>query len=108
MDEPTAALSDREIERLFTIIRRLKANGAGIIYISHRMDELPKIADRITVLRDGQAVETRKASEFPPDEIVRAMVGRKLESHFPDLPPVAAGAPQLLVVGVERDRGIDV
>ena len=65
MDEPTAALSGREIDRLFAIIGRLKAKGAGIIYISHRMDELPRIADRVTVLRDGSTVETRRARGFP-------------------------------------------
>src|SRR5262249_53370326 len=58
MDEPTAALTDREIERLFTIVHRLRDSGAGIIYISHRMEELPRIADRVTVLRDGRAIET--------------------------------------------------
>ncbi len=98
MDEPTAALSGREIERLFAIIARLKAAGAGIVYISHRMDELPRIADRVTVLRDGRAIETRSAAEFPTDEIVRAMVGRRLESHFPDLPAVAPDAPVVLDV----------
>ncbi|MGB8520942.1 MAG: sugar ABC transporter ATP-binding protein [Candidatus Tumulicola sp.] len=98
MDEPTAALSGREIERLFAIIARLKAAGAGIVYISHRMDELPRIADRVTVLRDGRAIETRPAAEFPADEIVRAMVGRRLESHFPDLPAVAPNAPVVLEV----------
>ncbi len=98
MDEPTAALSGREIERLFAIIARLKAAGAGIVYISHRMDELPRIADRVTVLRDGRAIETRTAAEFPADEIVRAMVGRRLESHFPDLPAVAPDAPVVLEV----------
>ena len=98
MDEPTAALSGREIERLFAIIARLKAGGAGIVYISHRMDELPRIADRVTVLRDGRAIETRAAAEFPADEIVRAMVGRRLESHFPELPAVAPDAPIVLQV----------
>ena len=98
MDEPTAALSGREIERLFAIVARLKASGAGIIYISHRMDELPRIADRVTVLRDGHAIETRAAAEFPADEIVRAMVGRRVESHYPDLPPVATDAPVVLEV----------
>ena len=92
MDEPSAALTDREIEKLFAIIAKLKSNGAGIIYISHRLEELPRIADRITVLRDGKAIETRKLADFPPDDVIRAMVGRKLESHFPDLPPVNAGA----------------
>ena len=92
MDEPSAALTDREIDRLFTIIRALKSQGAGIVYISHRMEELPKIADRITVLRDGGIVETRSQSEFSQDDIVRAMVGRTLDAHFPELPPVAPDA----------------
>jgi ribose transport system ATP-binding protein len=98
MDEPTAALTEREIDALFTIIAHLKAAGAGIIYISHRMDELPKIADRITVLRDGSVVETRPAGEFPVDDVIRAMVGRPLESHFPVLEPVEPGAPIVLAV----------
>jgi ribose transport system ATP-binding protein len=104
MDEPTAALSDREIERLFAIIGRLKAKGVGIVYISHRMDELPRIADRVTVLRDGKAVETRRAADFPIDEIIRAMVGRQLDAHFPDLPAVAPDAPAVLAVeGLQRE-----
>ena len=98
MDEPTAALTDREIDRLFAVIATLKAGGAGIIYISHRMEELPRIADRITILRDGRVIETRATKDFPPDEIVRAMVGRALDSHFPDLPAVAADAPAVLEV----------
>jgi ribose transport system ATP-binding protein len=98
MDEPSAALSDREIERLFAIIGRLKARGAGIVYISHRMDELPRIADRIAVLRDGKSVETRKAADFPAGEIIRAMVGRQLDAHFPELPPVPADAKVVLEV----------
>ncbi|HEU5480072.1 MAG TPA: sugar ABC transporter ATP-binding protein, partial [Candidatus Tumulicola sp.] len=107
MDEPTAALSDREIERLFAIIGRLKAKGVGIIYISHRMDELPRIADRVTVLRDGKAVETRRAADFPIGEIIRAMVGRQLDAHFPDLPPVAPDAPVVLAVeDLQREPGV--
>jgi ABC-type sugar transport system ATPase subunit len=103
MDEPTAALSDREIERLFAIVRRLRAGGAGIIYISHRMDELPRIADRVTVMRDGKIVETRAAQGFPPGEIVEAMVGRRLSAHFPELPPLpAAAANRLDVRGLSR------
>ncbi len=98
MDEPTAALTEREIDRLFEIIRGLKARGTGIVYISHRMEELPVITDRITVLRDGKAIETRNTADFPPDEIIRAMVGRTLESHFPDLPPVKDDAPVVLSV----------
>jgi len=98
MDEPTAALSGREIERLFAIIGRLKAAGAGIIYISHRMDELPRIADRVTVLRDGKAVETRRAADFPSDEIIRAMVGRQLDAHYPELPAIAPDSAVVLEV----------
>ena len=103
MDEPTAALSDREIERLFEIVRRLRAGGAGIIYISHRMEELSRIADRITVMRDGKVVETRNAAEFSADEIIRAMVGRRLDAHFPELAKPAPDAPiRLDVRGLTR------
>ena len=103
MDEPSAALTDREIDRLFEIIKTLKARNAGIVYISHRLEELPRVADRITVLRDGAVIETRAMRDFPPDEIIRAMVGRRLDSHFPDLPPVAADAPVMLSVqGLSR------
>src|SRR6185312_3501834 len=77
MDEPTAALTEREIDRLFALIAHLKASGAGIVYISHRLEELPRIADRITVLRDGQAVETKPLAAMPQDEMIRLMVGRK-------------------------------
>lgn len=98
MDEPSAALTDREIDRLFAIIKTLKEKGAGIIYISHRLEELPRIADRITVMRDGRVIETRTIAQFPPDDIVRAMVGRRLDSHFPELPAVAPDAPVMLAV----------
>jgi len=98
MDEPSAALTDREIDRLFAIIARLKAKGAGIIYISHRLEELPRIADRVTVMRDGRVIETRPLAQFPAEDIVRAMVGRRLEAHFPDLLPVAPDAPVVLAV----------
>ncbi|HET9029222.1 MAG TPA: sugar ABC transporter ATP-binding protein [Candidatus Aquilonibacter sp.] len=107
MDEPTAALTEREIDALFAIIARLKAAGAGIIYISHRMEELPRIADRVTVLRDGSVIETRAQTEFPQNEIIRAMVGRPLDAHFPDLPPVAEQAAVVLdVTHFMRDPGV--
>jgi ABC-type sugar transport system ATPase subunit len=98
MDEPTAALTDREIDRLFAIIARLKTAGVGILFISHRMEELPRIADRVTVLRDGRVIETRPAGEFPTEDIIRAMVGRRLDAQFPSLPPVEADAPAVLEV----------
>jgi ribose transport system ATP-binding protein len=78
LDEPTAALTDPEIEQLFGNIRRLQNEGAGIIYVSHRMDEIRRIADRITVMRDGRAVATYDASEATPTELVRKMVGHDL------------------------------
>jgi ribose transport system ATP-binding protein len=98
MDEPTAALTDREIDALFALIAKLKAQGVAFVYISHRLEELPKIADRITVLRDGRAVETGPIADLPQDEMIRLMVGRPLESHFPELPPVAPDAPVVLDV----------
>lgn len=78
LDEPTAALTDPEIERLFAQIAELKARGAGLIYISHRMEEIRRIADRLTVLRDGRVVATLAAAEATLDDIVRLMVGRDL------------------------------
>ena len=78
LDEPTAALTDPEIERLFDNIRRLQAGGVGIIYISHRMDEIRRIANRVTVLRDGRRVATHDAAEVTPAALVREMVGHDL------------------------------
>jgi ribose transport system ATP-binding protein len=109
MDEPTAALTDREIEALFALIGKLKAQGVAFVYISHRLEELPRIADRITVLRDGRAIETRPAAEMPQDEVIRLMVGRSLEAHFPELPPVAPDAPVVLGVrGLSAASGVPV
>jgi len=68
------------------------------VYISHRMDELPRVGDRVTVLRDGRAIETRAVADFPPDEIIRAMVGRALDSHYPEILPIPADAPVVLDV----------
>ena len=78
MDEPTAALNDAEIEELFGTIRQLKGKGVGIVYISHRMDELFRIADRITVMRDGQYIDTMRAADTNLDHIISLMVGRTL------------------------------
>jgi ribose transport system ATP-binding protein len=84
MDEPTSSLTESEIDRLFEIIQELKAQGVGIIYISHRLDELRRIVDRVTVMRDGRHVSTRTLSEITVDDIVAAMVGRALEDKFPE------------------------
>ena len=78
LDEPTAALTDPEIERLFGQVARLKAAGTAILYISHRMEEIRRLADRISVLRDGRLIATRSVLEISLDEIVRLMVGRDL------------------------------
>ncbi len=105
MDEPTAALSQREVERLFAIIADLKAAGIGVIYISHRMDEVQQIADRVTVLRDGQYVGDLEASEMDRDRIIHMMVGRSLESEFPK-EPAPIGEPVLEVSGLSRGESV--
>jgi ABC-type sugar transport system ATPase subunit len=86
MDEPTSAITEHEIEMLFRQIKRLKQNGVGLIYISHKLDELPQIADDITVFRDGKFVGTREFSEVTRDELIRMMVGRELSDLFPKTP----------------------
>lgn len=83
MDEPTSALTEPEVEKLFGIIEQLKGRGCGIIYISHKMEEIYRIADRITVLRDGEYVGTAKKSQLGRDKLVQWMVGRKLNQQFP-------------------------
>lgn len=82
MDEPTASLAKHETEALFALIQRLKAKGIAIIYISHRMDEIYRIADRITVLRDGSRVLTASLKEVTPAQIVEAIVGREAAAHL--------------------------
>ena len=102
MDEPSAALTESEIEDLFTFIRRLKATGVGIIYISHRMDELKQITDRITVMRDGQYVDTVETATTSIDQVVQMMVGRviyeepKTHSNVPADAPVVLEAEHLV------------
>lgn len=86
MDEPTSAISEKEAEKLFTIIRRLRGEGKGIIYITHRMEEVFKIADRLTVMRDGQYIGTVNAAETCKDEIIKMMVGRDMSEQYPKDP----------------------
>jgi rhamnose transport system ATP-binding protein len=83
MDEPTASLAETDAQNLFGVIERLRSRGVGIIYISHRLDELPIIADRVTVLRDGCTVDTRRMSEVSLQELIHLMVGRELATIFP-------------------------
>jgi rhamnose transport system ATP-binding protein len=83
MDEPTAALSNREADRLFVLVRDLRSRGIGIVYISHRLEEVAALADRVSVLRDGELVATRPVAETGRSELIRLMVGRDLQAIFP-------------------------
>ena len=83
MDEPSAALTTQEVDHLFAIVRELQGQGIGIIYISHRLEEIESLADRVTVLRDGQKVATRLAAETDRNEMIELMVGRTLDKEFP-------------------------
>ena len=96
MDEPSAALTTSEIEDLFKFIRQLKATGVGIIYISHRMDELKEITDRITVMRDGQYVNTVSTAETTIDQVVQMMVGRVIYEEPKSCSNVPPDAPVIL------------
>jgi inositol transport system ATP-binding protein len=83
MDEPTSAITQREVERLFRKVDELKARGTSIIYISHKMDEIFRIADDIAILRDGRVVDSGPRERFDIDRVISLMVGRKLEGNFP-------------------------
>ncbi len=96
MDEPSATLTVQEVERLFAVIGDLKTQGIGIIYISHRLDEIFGIADRVTVLRDGQHVATRPSGQVSREELIEMMVGRRLEQEFPPR-QARVGEPRLVV-----------
>ena len=83
MDEPTAALSGPEVERLFTVVKTLREEGAAILFISHRLEEVFAICDTVTVMRDGAVVHDAQIADMTPDEMVRRMVGRELSALFP-------------------------
>ncbi len=99
MDEPTSALSEPEAIRLFEIIGQLRAAGCGIVYISHRMEEIYRLADRITVLRDGRYIGTSEASALPQQDLIRWMIGRELRTQFPAR-EAALGPERLRVEGL--------
>ena len=84
LDEPTSSLTENEVEHLFKIIEQLTARGVGIIYISHKMDEILRISDDVTIMRDGQWVATRPAKELNTEEIIRLMVNRDMSQRFPE------------------------
>ena len=112
LDEPTATLTTREIDHLFRQIAQLKARGVGIVYISHRLDELLQVADRVMVLRDGRHISTRPMAELTQGDIVRQMVGRDVEESL-DRPRRPANGVALRVRGmsrgnVVRDVGFDL
>lgn len=96
MDEPTAALTEADVEQLFRIVRLLQERGVAIIYISHRLQEIFTLADRVTVLRDGEYIATRRVSETNESELIRMMVGRTVDDLFPKL-PAEIGAARLEV-----------
>jgi ABC-type sugar transport system ATPase subunit len=83
LDEPTALLSDREVDNLFAIVRQLREQGVGMVYISHRLEEIQEIADRVTVLRDGCTIDCRHTKDIGRDEMIGLMVGRSVASIFP-------------------------
>jgi rhamnose transport system ATP-binding protein len=83
LDEPTASLSEEDTQNLFNVIRSLRERGVGMVYISHRLEELPVIADRVTVLRDGRTIDTRQMSEVNRQQLIQMMVGRELSAVFP-------------------------
>ncbi len=83
-DEPTSSLSDAEAEKLFEIIARLRSRGCGIIYISHKMEEILKISDKVSIMRDGRLVATHDADELTTEKIIRLMVGRELKERYPE------------------------
>jgi ribose transport system ATP-binding protein len=106
MDEPTAALNAREVAELFTIIARLKAEGVGIVYISHRMDEIKQISDRVTVMRDGAFVGTVPAADTPIGTIIAMMVGREIGDARPIVPDLSGAPMALQVRGLSRGRAV--
>ena len=106
MDEPTAALNNAEINELFRIIRQLQGHGVGIVYISHKMDELKQISNRVTVMRDGRTIDTVPTAETPIDRIISMMVGREL-AEADGVPPDTSGHEVVLQVrGLNRGKAI--
>jgi inositol transport system ATP-binding protein len=112
MDEPTSALTDREVEHLFKIIRTLKAQGKGIVYITHKMNELFEIADEVSVFRDGRFVGEHPAADVTRDEIIHLMVGREITQMFPKetvpIGEVALSVRNLTLDGRFRDISFDL
>jgi ribose transport system ATP-binding protein len=106
MDEPTASMSTREVSDLFSVIRALRAQGVAVIYISHRLEEVPQIGQRATILRNGSKIATVSLSETSLDQLIRLIVGRILPDKFPEKPN-KPGPEILRVEGLSRDNEIE-
>jgi ribose transport system ATP-binding protein len=106
MDEPTAALTSTEIDELFRIIRTLTSQGVGVVHISHRLEELRQISDRVTVMRDGRHVNTVETAAVSIDEVISMMVGRTIYEEAPQIPDQADQAVVLEVRGLSRGRAV--
>ena len=105
MDEPTAALTSREVDRLFEIVRDLRSRGIAVVWISHRLDEIFALADRVVVLRDGRNVGARPIAGLGRTELIELMVGRELADEYPRR-TAAPGPPRLVVKGLSRGRAV--
>jgi ABC-type sugar transport system ATPase subunit len=105
MDEPTASLTTQEAEKLFVLIAELKRRGIAIIYVSHRMEEIFRLADRVTVMRDGQYIATKPTSELTREKLIEMMVGRKLETEFPK-ERATIGEDRLIVKNLHRGHAV--
>ena len=104
LDEPTASLTERETNKLFALIERLKGEGVGIIYVSHRIKEIRLVGDRVTVLRDGKKIDTVQASNVEETQLVEMMTGRKIDALFPEIDAMA-GEPMLEVRNLNTADG---
>ena len=112
MDEPTSSLGEKEVEQLMKTCRELKARGIGIVFVSHKLEELFELCDRVTVIRDGEYIETRDISGWDNDSLITAMVGRSLDNQFPKEIGVKSAEPMLKVehlkeTGVLNDVSFD-
>src|SRR2546425_7633643 len=105
MDEPTGPLAQPDVERLFSLIRQLRSRGVGIVYISHRLEEIFAVADRVTVLRDGRRIITAPVAHTSRDALIHDMVGRTLDALYPKS-AVKAGAPVLEVDALSKDAAL--
>jgi inositol transport system ATP-binding protein len=112
MDEPTSALTETEVNHLFRIIRQLRGQGKGIVYITHKMNELFEIADEVSVFRDGKYIDTKKSTEVTRDEIIHMIVGREITQMFPKesvpIGDVVVSVKNLSVDGIFRDVSFDL